>query len=309
MRYTSSALISFVSSLPAKPYCSDDLKFGVKIYPQIAAIKRNYIQFNQINTTSIITIDLDYNTYPKDLSPLPNIVVYNKDNGRAHAMYLLENPVHLSAESSVKAQRYLGAAQDALTAHLKGDKDYAHLITKNPLSANWRVYVMHRELWSLDSLCEWFNIKSQPSKSKVVTEPGIAFGRNCYVFDTARQWAYKAIREFKASNPTIWAGTVQNHCYGLNCGLSVPLDWREVEGIAKSISKWVWKERFELTTFSKQQARREMGVKKRREDIAIKTKEVLRLMHEGCAIVEIADYLGVHRNTVTAWLKEHSLGS
>src|SRR5690606_34981385 len=66
-------------------------------------------------------------------------------------------------------------------------------------------------------------------------------GRNCFVFHTARHWAYKEIRKYRGSIYSVWLDSVIQHCVKLNQGLIQPMTYGEVKGIAKSIARYCWK--------------------------------------------------------------------
>ena len=68
-------------------------------------------------------------------------------------------------------------------------------------------------------------------------------GRNCELFDTVRQWSYKAIREFWAPNyKRQWNSAVYDQVEAINSQFKVPLPVSEVKAIAKSIANWTYRE-------------------------------------------------------------------
>ena len=50
----------FINTIPKKPYASDDLMYGVKIYSKDAALRKVYLQPNHPYYLHNIVFDLDY---------------------------------------------------------------------------------------------------------------------------------------------------------------------------------------------------------------------------------------------------------
>ena len=303
-------LKKFQNSLSDRPYCTDYLQNGLMIRTKKIAEKKCYIQHNQPNSISWIVIDIDHeNTYIDDLSPTPNIVAYNHDNGRCHVFYALATPVHKNFNSSFRAQKYLTAVQHALTECLGGDHYYSGLVCKNPLNPHWRVELVHNELWDLGHLSEYLDLTKQKINENYeqAKDSGVGLGRNCVIFETSRDWAYKAIRGFLDSNPSEWSNKVKKHCHELNNGFKTPLSSGEVDGIAKSISNYVWRKRNELTSFSKQSARGKKGGQASGKARLAKSEDkramAIEMRAKGITKTEIAKRLGVVRITIQRWLQ------
>ena len=79
------------------------------------------------------------------------------------------------------------------------------------------------------------------SKKPPKQHEAIGLGRNCYIFHTARFWAYKAVREYRGKAYNNWLQAVIDHCLKLNEGITEPMQYNEIRGIAKSISRYCWK--------------------------------------------------------------------
>ena len=81
---------SFIDSLPAKPYATDDFSYGVKIHSKKNAVTKRYLSLNHKYVTNWITFDIDRAGAVADLYydnvgvPEPNLVVENPENGHAH---------------------------------------------------------------------------------------------------------------------------------------------------------------------------------------------------------------------------------
>ena len=79
--------------------------------------------------------------------------------------------------------------------------------------------------------------KQKPPKQ----HEAIGLGRNCYIFHTARFWAYKEVREYRGKTYNNWLQAVIDHCLKINEGITEPMQYNEIKGIAKSISRYCWK--------------------------------------------------------------------
>jgi hypothetical protein len=234
--------MDFLKKLPRKPYCTDDLKTGLKIRPLSTALKFRYIQLNYL-VVNYLTFDIDRPeaalAWEDANVATPNVVVINKENQYAHLIYLLESGVSKFENSSIKALRYLAAVERAYTLKLSADIAYAGLITKNPLNSFWTTWHIHDNLYDLAELADYVELE----KVRTCTKPEnqIGNGRNCYIFDGGRYWAYEAVRTFRHDKTyQDFAKAVYSHLISLNSLFLNPLPLNEVISTAKSIAKWTW---------------------------------------------------------------------
>ncbi len=294
----------FQQIIPNTIKCTNDKQYwAAKYKPKDAALTHQQIYVNDVNSVRIITVDLDVPSYPYDISPPPNLVTYNKDDGRAHAQYFLQTPVHFNQTSSLKAKRMAIAVSNGLTAHLGGDASYNQTFTKNPLSPIYRNYPIHDRLWDLNHLAEYVTlIDKKPEKTDCL----IGWGRNDHVFNEAREWAYRAIRQYKSQTYELFYQATLTHCLGLNIKFPQPLDYPEIKSTAKSIATWVWAERFNLTTFTQRVAERAKSLRVRQATAELGKQQACKLLADGLLMHEIAKQLGVTRMTVYRWLQEVS---
>ena len=237
----------FINTIPKKPYASDDLMYGVKIYSKDAALRKVYLQPNHPYYLHNIVFDLDYSAslveilYSKTGIPLPNLIVENKENGRSHAIYQLKTPVYKTDASRQKPIVLLNAIQCTLQHVLDSDIGYSGLICKNPLSERWRTNTLRKTPYTLNELSNKLEINWEEVSKPIKLDDAVGLGRNCYLFHTARHWAYVAIRKYRGATYNVWLQSVLDHILKLNESITEPLGYNEVRGIAKSIARWVWK--------------------------------------------------------------------
>ena len=93
----------------------------------------------------------------------------------------------------------------------------------------------------MNELANKLEINWKEANQPIQQDEAVGLGRNCYVFHTARFWAYKEIRKFRGSTYNAWFECVLKHCERLNRGLTAPMQYNELKGIAKSISRYCWK--------------------------------------------------------------------
>lgn len=240
-------LDNFINNLPKKPYCSNDLGQGLLIRPKEIAVNFKYLQANSPYYQHYLIFDLDYEAamaeiiYSKVGIPLPNLLVENPENGKAHLLFQLETPIYKTDASRPKPIIYANAIIKCLEELFDADVGYSGLITKNPFSSEWRVSTLRSRPYSLNELALNLDLSWKEVNQPIAKDEATGLGRNCYIFHTARHWAYVEIRKFRGSTYNAWFECVLKHCQNLNCGLADPMSHNEVKGIAKSISRYCWK--------------------------------------------------------------------
>ena len=234
-------LTDFFTNLAHKPYCADELLYGLKIRPKKTAINMQYIQGNQPCMLHYFFFDIDRSeavmAWHDENLPMPYWTAQTQKNGHAHICYKLEIPLCTSEFGSQKAIAYASKVQAGLANKLGADVGYSHLITKNPFHKDWRVTFWTEQAYTLDYLADFVELPKKLSKEQEV----LGLGRNCIMFDTVRKWAYKAIRAHRGSTFDVWLGEVLKQCKNVNNAFLEPLLYSEVKATAKSIARYCWK--------------------------------------------------------------------
>lgn len=271
---------NFISQMPFKPYCSDNLDNGLKIRKKEKALEMLYIQANQPSIQTCLLFDIDQdNCFFKfeDVGlPVPHFITKNPNSGRCHYGYILKSGVCKTQQARLKPLKYAAAIENGIAKKLGSDPNYVGLITKNPLNSHWSPWWSGAELYDLDYLADFVDL-SQP---KSVKAESYGLGRNVNLFDDLRHWAYKRILGFKSSSSfDSWMKEVERQAINLNavCNQQNPLPFSEIKATARSIGKWTWKN-FNSETFSLIQSQRaKLSAKKK----ANKTKELILKMMGG----------------------------
>ena len=238
---------NFIEKLPKKPYCTNNLATGLKIRPKDLAISFKYIQPNSPFYLHYLVLDLDYESamteilYSLSGIPMPNFVAETPESGRLHAFFELETPIYMTDASRQKPIMLANAVIKRLQQLFDADVGYSGLISKNPTHEQWRTYRLRKKPYTLNELASKLDIDWNEAKKPPQQHEAIGLGRNCYIFHTARFWAYKAVREYRGKTYNNWLEAVINHCLKLNEGITEPMQYNEIKGIAKSISRYCWK--------------------------------------------------------------------
>jgi hypothetical protein len=293
----------FIQNLPLKPYCTNSLKHGLVIRPRDSAILKPYIEINPPKMVHwlVFDIDRDNGAYAWEAHPgvkPPHFAVINQTNGHAHLYYKLSVPVCKTEAARIKPLQYLSAVEYTYSKALEADRGYAGLIAKNPLHPAHSL-ILFRPLskpYSLSELASNVDLETKPKR-----EVSTGLGRNVDLFDSARIFAYKAIRTFwKPGGYPAWEKALKTHCEALNT-FSVPLPESEVRAISKSIASWTWK-RITPGGFHSEQAERGRRSGQKRREMSEDKRSSARLMKEsGKTVREIAETLGISRRTVQYW--------
>ena len=305
-------LSDFFENLAHKPYCADELLYGLQIRPKKTAINMQYIQGNQPCMLHYFFFDIDRSdavmAWHDENLPMPYWTAQTQKNGHAHICYKLEIPLCTSEFGSQKAIAYASKIQAGLANKLGADVGYSHLITKNPFHKDWRVTFWSEQAYTLDYLADFVELPKKLSKKQEVS----GLGRNCTLFENARKWAYKAVRDYFHHHSSLtWERAVLAYIEALNREFEAPLPYSEVKATAKSIANYCWK-KFSHAGFSEWQSNNvkranvkgacSKGGKARSQQFSDLRQQALQLHIDGMNNTKIAEHLKVSRKTITRWI-------
>ncbi len=294
----------FSSTLPAKPYYTDDLISGLSIAKAEIARKAKYIQHNGPTHLYWLAFDIDRPGASIDWddrgAPAPNLTVKNQANGHAHALYGLATAVRTAPDRREGPLKYAAAVENALCELLGADRGYAGLIVKNPLHKHWYVKEWKAEPYELGELADYLDLNTK--KPKIVTDYGL--GRNCTLFEELRKWAYRAIRQGWPDYRQ-WLDACLTRAQMINLQFANPLALSEIRATATSVAKWTHKrideagfEHYVASTHTPEiQAYRGRLKGKTRRDQGIE------LLASGKSIDEVMAITGASQATVYRWTK------
>lgn len=304
-----SLIDEILTPLPHRPYCSDDLADGLRIRPLQTAKKRRYLQINPPTQQHYLIFDVDrqgaaFAWEDCNVAP-PNYAAINPENGHAHLVYKLAEPVATSENARLEPLRYLAAVERGYRIELGADAGYSGLVTRNPYKT--RTLCIHKHEYDLFELSDWLKRDLGEYAEQETVIAGL--GRNVTLFDTTRVWAYKAIRFYRVPERSrlfdVWRKEVEDYALGINAQFPTPLVYSEVKATAKSIAKYCWKHDAEAASrFSKKQAERgKLGGLAKGMANEQKRLQAAQMRLEGHTQQHIADLLQVSKRTVIRWLK------
>lgn len=304
-------LTDFYQNLAYKPYCSEDLYYGLRVRPKDIAVLKPYIQGNQPSMMHYFFFDIDREEavlawFDADL-PRPYWTAQTSKNGHAHICYKLQIPLCTSELGSKKAISYAAKVQAGLASKLGADVGYSHLITKNPFSQEWRTTFWTDQAYTLDYLADFVELPKKLTKRQEAS----GLGRNCTLFDMTRKWAYTAVRDYLHHHSSLtWEKAVLAHLEALNSEFTEPLPYSEIKATARSIANYCWK-KFSHAGFSEWQSNNakranakgacSLGGKSRAKKFQKQKVEALKLKELGMKQKDIAEKLSVSDRTIRNW--------
>jgi DNA-binding transcriptional regulator YiaG len=308
----------FENRLSNKPYCSDDLEYGLIIRNKKTAIKKKYIQPNSPHKQNWLIFDCDYkgaleSVYGNNL-PEPNIIATNQINGHSHLFYSIEEGVYLTENARVKPLVLLAKIEHKMTEILKADRSYGGLTAKNPLSDFWKTSQIAGSSYDLNYLADCMELPKKLPKGKDLS----GLGRNASLFEEARFIAYSMVEEFKnGGNYDVFFKSMVFVCKNINNTFLTPLMDNEIYSVAKSISAWTWKkyrgsnsmnetqwkEYVKDTHNSEIQRQRQQKQVKSRILKTFDKREQAKELSKKLSQREVAKILNVSQKTISDWLK------
>lgn len=291
----------FRERMPRHAFATDDLTHGLHLYEAAEALRLAIVQFNAKHSIAWLAYDVDRPTAAIDWedlhAPAPNIILVNRENGHAHLLYGLENPVHNYTEAKPKPQRYLAAVDVALCDKLQADEGYSKLLCKNPLHPQWIVLTPRLFLYDLAELADYVDLEKYKDRRRRLPTTGL--GRNCTLFETLRLWAYRERRQPWLSE-AMYFESVKAHALAINAGFRPPLPHSEVRATARSVARWTWR-RMSAEGFKAIQAKRSRLACAAHTEKKLERRARILATIEQCpelALEDIAALCGVTRMTV-----------
>jgi len=231
--------------LPRYPYATDNLAEGLERRTRPRALTARYVEANPRAMSSLLVVDVDSdNAVMRAMEcigshPIPNVIVENPDNGHAHAIWQLTAPVARTEYARRKPVAFATAVTEGLRRAVDGDAGYSGLITKNPLHGSWDGVQTRVKPYTLEELRDGLGAHMPPPKWLTTQRKNpVGLGRNCTIFETARFWAYREIRNHWG-DPDSLTHAIRAHVTALNAEYSEPLPTTEARDIANSISRWI----------------------------------------------------------------------
>jgi Replicase family/Primase C terminal 1 (PriCT-1) len=244
---------TFAAFIPARPYSTEDLSWGLRIRKRERALGLPYIQPNYAHRTRFLAFDEDHGNalmaHADANVAVPNFIVFNRDTGRGKICYLFGEPVHTADASRIEPLKWLAQIRRGYVRRLRCDPGYSNLIIQNPLHPRWATVWLRGKPYTLAEMDRWLEFADKAPLPRPKLETGC--GRNSVVFDELRRLAPK---QWRASNSVGGLNArLAELADRINHQFREPLPAKEVAAIAKSCARWHWR-RFTEEGFSRRQS-------------------------------------------------------
>lgn len=180
--------------------------------------------------------------------PEPNWIALSRDKNSAHIGYELETPVGRHGHARIKPQQYLAAIESGLGLCLGADAGFTGQLCKNPVNSSWDLYKGPDRAWDLCELAEYVELTSKKLQAYNRVPRG-EVGRNVFLFDEVRFWAYDSVNAYRSAGYEAWELSVIAAAERINAcsydhlplltGRGV-LPFSECKAIGKSVARWTW---------------------------------------------------------------------
>lgn len=190
-----------------------------------------------------LIVDVDRRVTPYEIYdahlPEPNIISLNRQSGHAQYFWHLEDPVYAwPSQRKNDSYRFYKAIQEGFRASLKGDADFTNYVAKNPLHKHWETHSAYQESYQLHELADWVDLQ-QHRQVRSRRDLDHAPGRNNFLFDELRHWAYRRYEDARRHAYASWEDQCMVRAMALNT-FQEPLSLSEVRSVARSVAKFVY---------------------------------------------------------------------
>lgn len=246
---------AFPALIPPRPYCADIFDHGLKIRPREYALRYRHVQFNGPNMIDWLSFDVDkvdaYRAAEDASLPSPTVISINPANGHGLLSYLLQHPIQRFDSSRRKPIEWIADIQRGYTRRLGADPRFDGVVRKNPLHSAWRTAWHVGQPYSLEQLdCALTRIDKRRERKQAME---FGEGRNCALFERLRALCYAEVRNY-FDDEAAFKRRALDLAMGLNA-FDNPLPKQEVSAIARSVTKWIYRN-FSAAKFSDLQRHR-----------------------------------------------------
>lgn len=253
----------FNNNLPDWVYHRSRKNIAPIVSPKEKAIQDKYIAPFHQKYRNYIAVDVDHeNWYEKtdDINLLPNIVIQNKDNGKAHLLFKIK-PIWLGDGASRRLKHYHSNVQKGLTSALGGDLCFNNQTIKNPNNNSWNTHELTSNTYELSDIAQDIVLPNIWDYSLIEDDEG----RNTTMFNALRFYAYKEVyNNHKCSKSLEFM--VRQLAYELYDPIIAqfkdkgkPYRISEVECTIRSVVKYTWEKYTNGESFTKQRENIDIG--------------------------------------------------
>jgi hypothetical protein len=236
---------SFIQSIPTVTWSANSPSRDMRKRPRSEAVRFRRLAFNAVASKRWLVFDIDDGDamdVPRDASlPMPTLAIINGRNGKGHLAYRLRTPVSFSERSRDAPRLFMADVERDITLLLGADRAYTGPLAKNPLHPSFRTFATGQDFELRDLAAQVDRDAARALRATCSKEIGL--GRNCTVFNDLREYAYRAVLDFKGRND--FRGFLHRLAavaedVRQNPAFMTPLPQTETMSIVRSIARWTW---------------------------------------------------------------------
>ena len=254
-----------------------------------------YPQIQLAGTRSIKTalvLDIDHAEGMKELGgtlPIPTHTTHHPGGG-GHPVWVFETPLAQLGRNSSRQREFYRRIAEGFHAITGADPSYSGLMTDNPYNpAPGRVLALgRRQPFTFGELNDALPYNYQPPKAR---ESVSFLGRNCALFGELCKWAGK---------PSNVTEAALDRAILENASLSLPLPFREVKGIARSVERyraqWAAAEGWHTDAFRERQRWRQtksVAARRKKHGLDKRDREIMEALSAGVSTSALATKHGI----------------
>jgi replicase family protein len=242
-------------NLWVKPYACDGkddtgLFLRCKTMTKEKALTKKVLQINGPRKITYLTFDIDKPhsglAWQEANLPMPNLIVFNPDNGHSHYVYELAKPIWLKKKGDTRrgdAQpvKWLKTVRNAMNKQLGADPQYTFFMVKNPFHPAWRVRCLNPDPYTLAELACHLDI--EPTRRKVSDdiiplEEASEGVRRTTLYSHLAKFSYGEKQHHTTLESFI--GALDIEAESMNRRIPQSLPYNEVDDLVHYVGNWTW---------------------------------------------------------------------
>jgi hypothetical protein len=243
-------------NLWVKPYACDGkddtgLFLRCKTMTKEKALTKKVLQINGPRKITYLTFDIDQPhsglAWQEANLPMPNLIVFNPDNGHSHYIYELAKPIWLKKKGDTRSgdahpEKWLKTVRNAMNKQLGADPQYTYLMVKNPFHPAWRVRCLNPDPYTLAELSCHLDLeptrrKSAPDDILPLEEASEGVRRDTLYHHLAK-FSYTEKQHHTTLDSFI--GALDIEAGAMNRRIPQSLPYNEVDDLVHYVGNWTW---------------------------------------------------------------------
>jgi Replicase family len=243
-------------NLWVKPYASDGkddtgLFLRCKTMTKEKALTKKVLQINGPRKITYLTFDNDQPhsglAWQDANLPMPNLIVFNPDNGHSHYIYELAKPIWLKKKGDTRRGdappvKWLKTVRNAMNKQLGADPQYTYSMVKNPFHPAWRVRCLNPDPYTLAELSCHLDLEPTRRKSShddiLPLEEASEGVRRDTLYHHLAKFSYTEKQHHTTLDSFIGALDIEAEAMNRRIPQSSP--YNEVDDLVHYVGNWTW---------------------------------------------------------------------